>query len=393
MSSGFSARDHVEWEISYRVESGPGAIAALNAFFTQRQIKRPLIVTDPGFAKLDHLSRLKAQLAEADILCSQYDAIHANPSDEDALAAANSYREHGADAIIAIGGGSAMDGAKGAALIAKQSRYSLWDFDYNYAMPEDLTREDFPPLITVPTTAGTGAEGDSTAMLIDTRRGTKECIHHPLARPEKIILDPNFTLGLPANLTAWTGLDALTHALESYLVPMFHPMCDGAALQGLGLVWENLEESVENGRNLEARSNMLTGSFLAGVGFLKGLGLVHAISHMVGAACHTHHGMTNAILLPIIMRFNRPALEQKLPSIAHAMRLRDCQFETFHSAICSMLDRLDIPKGLSGIGVSHEIVDTILDSVEGDPAYSTNPVPCPRETLAALIHEAIDAAR
>ncbi|MDR9439406.1 MAG: iron-containing alcohol dehydrogenase [Halomonas sp.] len=393
MSSAFSSRDHVEWEMSYCVESGPGSIATLNDFFLQHRIKRPLIVTDPGVAKLDHLNRLKAQLAKADIVCRQFDAIHANPSDKDALAAAKSYREHGADAIIAIGGGSAMDGAKGAVLIAQQSRYALWDFDYNDATPTDLTREDFPLLITVPTTAGTGAEGDSTAMLIDTRRGTKECAHHPLARPDKIILDPNLTLGLPADLTAWTGLDALTHALESYLVPVFHPMCDGAALQGLALIWENLEESVENGTNLEARSNMLTGSFLSGVGFLKGLGLVHAISHMVGATCHTHHGMTNAILLPIVMRFNRSALEKKLPAIAHAMKLSDDNFDTFYTAICSMLDRLEIPKGLSDIGVTHEIVDDILDPVERDPAYSTNPVHCPRDTLADLIHQSIDAAR
>lgn len=393
MCAAYSSRDPVAWELSYCVESGPGAVATLNDFFTRRGIKRPLIVTDPGFAKLDHLADLKAQLAKADIACAQFDAVQANPSDADAYAAAQSYRDHDADAVIAIGGGSAMDGAKGAALIARQNRYSLWDFDYNGATPTDLTRDDFPPLITVPTTAGTGAEGDSTAMLIDTGRGTKECVHHPLARPEKIILDPNFTLGLPASLTAWTGLDALTHALESYLVPMFHPLCDGAALQGLALIWGNIEESVENGANLDARSNMLTGSFLAGVGFLKGLGLVHAISHMVGAACHTHHGMTNAILLPAIMRFNRSALEPKLPSIAHAMQLDDDRFETFHAAICSLLDRLDIPKGLSELGVPHEIVDDILAAVEGGPAYATNPVHCPRETLAALIHEAIDAAR
>lgn len=393
MCAAYSSRDLVTWELSCCVESGPGAIAFLSDFFTQCGIKRPLIVTDPGFAKLEHLAKLKAQLAKADISCAQFDAVQANPSDVDAHTAAQGYRDHDADAVIAIGGGSAMDGAKGAALIARQDRYSLWDFDYNGTIPTDLTRDDFPPLITVPTTAGTGAEGDSTAMLIDTRRGTKECVHHPLARPARIILDPCFTLGLPANLTAWTGLDALTHALESYLVPMFHPMCDGAALQGLALIWANLEESVENGTNLEARSNMLTGSFLAGVGFLKGLGLVHAISHMVGAACQTHHGLTNAILLPAIMRFNRAALEPKLPSIAHAMQLDDARFETFYVAICSLLDRLDIPKGLSGLGVSHEVVDDILLAVEGDPAYATNPVYCPRETLAELIHQAIDAAR
>ncbi|WP_251975939.1 iron-containing alcohol dehydrogenase [Salinicola avicenniae] len=393
MRAAVSSLASVEWDLSYSVESGPGAIARLNAVFTSRGLSRPLIVTDPGFARLDHLATLKAQLATSGITCAQFDEIHANPSDADAQAAARCYRDHDADCIIAIGGGSAMDGAKGAVLIARQNRYALWDFDYNDSVPTDLSAADFPPLITVPTTAGTGAEGDSTAMLIDSRRGTKECVHHPLARPAKIILDPHFTLGLPADMTAWTGLDALTHALESYLVPMFHPLSDGAALQGLALIWESLEESVANGENLAARSNMLTGSFLAGVGFLKGLGLVHAISHMVGAACHTHHGMTNAILLPAVLRFNRAALETRLPMIAHAMRLEDARFETFYAAVCSLLDRLDIPRGLAGIGVSHDIVEGLLPAIEGDPAYATNPIHCPREALAELIHGAIDAAR
>ncbi|MBL9052149.1 MAG: iron-containing alcohol dehydrogenase, partial [Tabrizicola sp.] len=266
-------------------------------------------------------------------------------------------------------------------------------FDYNVTSPAELGKADFAPLLCVPTTSGTGAETESTAMITDTRRGIKGCVWHPAQEPFAALLDPELTVGLPRNLTAWTGCDALTHAIEAYVVPSFHPMCDGIALQALGMITRALPEALDNPASIPARGAMLTGSCLAGVAFLKGLGMVHAISHMVGAEFDTHHGLTNAVLLPLVLRFNEPAIAAKVAPMCQAMGLAGTDFGSLYRAICGLLDQCAIPRSLAEIGVTADRIDSIAAKAMTDTAAGTNPRPFSLAEVTSLIRQALTDAR
>jgi alcohol dehydrogenase class IV len=254
-------------------------------------------------------------------------------------------------------------------------------------------RNPFPKLICIPTTAGTGAETESTAMVTHLEKGMKFCIYHPELKPSLALLDPELTLGLPVNLTAWTGADAMIHALEAYCVPGDHPLCDGAALQSLYLISENLIPAVEETDNLRARGGMLIASCLGGIAFLKGLGLVHAISHMVGAEYDTHHGLTNAIVLPVITRFNFPGMDDKVRRMSEAMQYQEHSIDSFIVNIDNLLDRIDIPKSLGEIGVPEEGAKSIAEKTMLDLAYTTNPRSSTYEEVLEMVSTSITKAR
>ncbi|MCH8177745.1 MAG: iron-containing alcohol dehydrogenase, partial [Proteobacteria bacterium] len=301
-----------------------------------------------------------------------YADISPNPRDDEINAGRDQFRQGGHDGVIAVGGGSGMDGGKAICVVANND-IDLWAFEFDQTPPDMSGLPAFPPLICIPTTAGTGAETEGTAMIIEVERMMKFCTWHPQLKPRYALLDPEITVGLPANMTAWTGCDALTHAIEAYCVPAFHPMCDGIALEALRLINASLTTAVSEPDNIEARGGMLTGSCLAGVSFLKGLGLVHAISHMVGAEFDTHHGLTNAIVLPAVLRFNAPSIETKVPRMAEALDLDDRSFDGFYRAICDLLDSLDIPKTLVDIGVPDDCAPAIAEKAIQDSAAATNP--------------------
>lgn len=393
MENTLSALNPQQWTVPLPIEYGPGARAKLVELCRRFNIERPFIVTDQGSLNLPFVAELQQNLNAAGLACGLFGGIEPNPTDTSVLEGAQAYRAWEADGVIALGGGSGLDGAKAIALIARQQRCNVWAFDFDKPVPAGFVAADFPPVISIPTTAGTGAETESTAMVTDTRRGIKGCVWHPHARPAAVILDPELTQSLPANLTAWTGFDAIIHALEAYFVPSFNPLSDGAALQALDLLWNAIDTAVHDGRNLEARGKMLIGSCLAGVAFLKGLGLVHALSHMVGATYNTHHGLTNAIILPVVLRFNQQAISARLKPVSQALDLPDSGFETFYAAICQKLDSLDIPKSLSALGVQHVDVPVIARKALADPARATNPCDSSLEQLEALLTQAIDRAR
>lgn len=355
-------------------------------------MKRPLIVTDRGSGDLPFVAEALASLSSAGIEGALFNGISPNPTDRDVLAGRDFFRDGEHDGVIAIGGGSGMDGAKAISLLVRNAN-DLLEFDYDHEPPGALGAEDFVPLICVPTTAGTGAETESTAMVTDTHRGVKICVWHPAQKPAAVILDPQLTIGLPKTLTAWTGCDALVHAIEALSVPQWHPLCDGLALQAMTLIGRSLPVAVRDGANLEARGAMLAGSCLAGISFMKGLGLVHAISHMVGAVYDTHHGLTNAVLLPIVLRYNRGALGDKTAQMCRAMELPGEDFEHLYAAIVSLLDDLEIPRGLESLGVMEDRAPELARKAHGDASCATNPVPATVEQLEVLIREAIHAAR
>jgi len=381
-----------DWEFPVPIAYGPGRLAEIGERCMGLGIRNPLVVTDRGSRDLPFIARLQSSLLEAGLKAALFSGISPNPIDGEIGSGRAAFLAGGHDAIIAIGGGSAMDGGKAICLTAR-SDLDLWAFEYEQPLPVMGQGHAFPALITIPTTAGTGAETESTAMVTHAAKGMKFCVWHPDLKPSLALLDPELTVGLPRALTAWTGADALVHAVEAYLVPGFHPLCDGLALEGLALIAKWLPVAVEEPQNLTARGGMLTGSCLAGIAFLKGLGLVHAISHMVGAEYNTQHGLTNAILLPVVLRFNLPGQEDKVRRMAQAMDLADTSVEGLIAAVEAMLDQIGIPKSLGEIGVPADCAERIAEKALKDSAARSNPRAATQAEVRAMIENAIAGAR
>ena len=271
--------------------------------------------------------------------------------------------------------------------------YDIWDFEWEKTPPVINENNKFPPLICIPTTAGTGAETESSAMVTDTKLLVKWCIAHPQQKPIEVILDPKLTLELPKNLTAWTGVDALVHAIEAFVIDDFHPLCDATAIEGLRLIYPNLPIVYDDPTNLIARGKMLVGSCLAGISFLKGLGFVHAISHMVGAEFDTQHGLTNAIVLPSVLRFNEKVINEKVPVMCQAMNLKKNDFDYFYKSICELLNQLDIPKNLTEIGIKDSSLDSLSKKALTDSAFATNPRTATLQEMKDIISQSIFEGR
>ena len=381
-----------DWSFPVPIIYGPGRLSEIADLSTRAGMTKPLIVTDRGSAGLPFIADLKGYLSKGGLDSAIYSNISPNPRDDEIAAGKAQYRAGGHDGIIAIGGGSGMDGGKALALCANND-LDLWAFEYEQSPPDMARHPAFPPLITIPTTAGTGAETESTAMITDTVRKMKWCIWHADLKPAFAVLDPEITLGLPVKLTAWTGVDAMVHAIEAYCVPGFNPLCDGLALEGLRLVGRWLPVAVAEPSNLEARGAMLAGSCLSGIAFLKGLGLVHAISHMVGAEYDTQHGLTNAVVLPAALRHNAPALADKIEPLSQAMGLRDTSFEAFYAHVCVILDRVGIPKTLTDIGVPSDCAARIADKALQDSAAGTNACALTAQDIERVIAVALTKGR
>ena len=381
-----------DWSFPVPIKYGPGRLVEAGGHLIMMGVHNPLIVTDRGSHKLPFIGQLQNHLTNAGLTVGLYSDISPNPKDTEIGAGRAQFISGGHDAIIAIGGGSAMDGGKSICLTANND-IDLWAFEYEQKAPEINANQSFPKLITIPTTAGTGAETESTAMVTHVEKGMKFCVWHPELKPSLVLLDPELTIGLPANLTAWTGADAMTHAIEAYLVPGFNPLCDGLALEGLALVSKWLQISVNEPNNMKARGAMLVGSCLGGIAFLKGLGLVHAISHMVGAEFDTQHGLTNAVVLPVVLRFNLPGQELKVQRMAQVMGLEDTSTESFIRHIEGVLDDINIPNSLSDLDIPMASAQRLAEKSILDSAAQTNPRTATVPEISTLIEEAILKAR
>ena len=379
------------WTFPVPIRYGPGRLKELQEICQKNKINNPLIITDKGSANLDFILALHSVLKNEGFGVDIFSEISPNPRDIEVINGKRKYHEGNHDGIIGIGGGSGMDGAKALSLIANND-YDIWDFEWE-KNPPAINNSDFPPLICIPTTAGTGAETESSAMVTDTQLLVKWCIAHPNQKPLEVILDPELTIQLPKNLTAWTGIDALVHAIEAYVIDDFHPLCDGAALEALRLIYPNLPIVYEKGEDLTSRGKMLVGSCLAGISFLKGLGFVHAISHMVGAEYDTQHGLTNAIVLPSVLRFNKDGIGSKISVMSEAMGLKKNDFDYFYKSICDLLDQFKIPKKLSDIGVKDSSIECLAKKALKDSAFATNPKTASFEEMIELIETSINYGR
>jgi len=380
------------WTFPVPIRYGPGRIKELSEICQTKGIKKPLVVTDNGSKNLKFIENILTDLEDHQLKPGFFSNISPNPRDTEILEGKLIFNKGDHDGIIAIGGGSGMDGGKAISLVANND-YDIWDFEWEKKPPEINENNKFPPLVCIPTTAGTGAETESSAMVTDTKLFVKWCIAHPQQKPIEVILDPQLTLELPKNLTAWTGVDALVHAIEAYVIDDFHPLCDAVALEGLRLIYPNLPIVYRDPSNLIARGKMLVGSCLAGISFLKGLGFVHAISHMVGAEFDTQHGLTNAIVLPSVLRFNEKVISKKVPIMCQAMNLKNNDFDYFYQSVCELLNILEIPQNLGDIGIKDSSLDSLSKKALKDSAFATNPRTATLQEMKDIIAQTIFKGR
>ncbi|MBB5752785.1 iron-containing alcohol dehydrogenase [Prosthecomicrobium pneumaticum] len=377
------------WSYPTAVRFGPGRIAMLPEALASAGIAKPLFVTDPGLAALPIVGKALAILAGSGVATAVFSKVDGNPTLanlEDGLAA---YRAGGHDGVIAFGGGSAMDVGKTIAFMSGQTR-PVWDFEDR----EDWwTRADpagIAPIVAVPTTAGTGSEVGRAAVITDPADHTKKIIFHPLMLPKVVISDPELMLDLPAKITAWTGMDALSHALEAYSSPFFHPMSQGIALEAMRLVKEWLPVAVKDGRAVEARAFMLVASSMGAVAFQKGLGAMHAMSHPCSSLRGTHHGLTNAVVMPYVLAFNAPAIGDKLSALARYLDLPGSGAPAVIDWVLRLRSDLGIPSTLKEIGVDLDVLPEAARMAEHDPSTGGNPVAVTAKDYEILFRDAIE---
>ena len=372
------------WNYPTIVWAGPGRIAELPAACAALGIKRPLLVTDEGLRAAPMVQQARALVPGTGLFAD----VRGNPVAANIEAGLTAYRAGRHDGVIAFGGGSALDAGKVIAFMSGQTR-PLWDFEDIGDWWTRADRRGIAPVIAVPTTAGTGSEVGRAGVVINEATHQKKIIFHPQMMPGVVISDPELTVGLPPAITAATGIDALVHCFEAYCTPGFHPLADGIALEGMRLIQTYLPRACDNGRDIEARSRMLAAASMGATAFQKGLGGVHAIAHPVGAHFNTHHGLTNAIVLPYVIVHNRPAIEARLQDIARTLGLSGEPYRAVLDWVLAFRQRLRIPHSLAEIGVPLANADTIGHEASLDPSAGGNPLPTDAATYARLFRSAV----
>jgi alcohol dehydrogenase class IV len=370
------------WSYPTAIKFGPGRIAELPAACAQAGIKRPLLITDRGLASMEITTRTLGILDAAGLGRAIFAEVDPNPTEKNLEAGLKAYKAGGHDGVVAFGGGSGLDLAKMVAFMSGQTR-PLWDFE---DIGDWWTRADpagIAPIVAVPTTAGTGSEVGRASVITNSDTHVKKIIFHPKVLPTVVIMDPELTVGMPKSITAGTGMDAFAHCLEAYCSPFFHPMSQGIALEGMRLVNENLPRAYADGTDLEARANMMAAAAMGAVAFQKGLGAIHALSHPVGAVFNTHHGTTNAVVMPAVLRFNRPEVEARLDRAAAYLGISG-GYEGFCKRVDELNALLGIPKGLAAMGVDATRLDELTAMALEDPSVGGNPVKMTAENTKAL---------
>jgi len=372
------------WSYPTAIKFGVGRIAELADHCKGAGIARPLLVTDRALAALPITAQALDVLAAAGLGRALFSGVDANPTEANMVEGIAAYKAGNHDGIIAFGGGSALDLGKMVALMAHQrADLSVWDLE---DIDDWYTRADaskIAPVIAVPTTAGTGSEVGRAGVLTNSATHKKKIIFHPGLMPKVTICDPALTVGMPRFITAGTGMDALAHCLEAYCSPFYHPMSQGIALEGMRLVFENLPVVYAEPGNLDARAHMMSAAAMGAVAFQKGLGAIHSLSHPIGAVYNTHHGTTNAVVMPMVLDMNRPAIEDRIERAAAYLGIKG-GFDGFRAAVMELRTTLAIPANLTALGVTNPDLNTLTEMALEDPSCGGNPVAMTRENTRAL---------
>jgi len=383
------ARFLAAWNFPTSIRFGAGRLAELGRACRELGMTRPLLVTDRGLRDGPIVAAALQALREERLAAATFADVQGNPTlrnVEDGLAA---WRSGGHDGVVGLGGGSAIDTAKNVALMSGQSR-PLLDF---VDVGENWRRVDpagVAPLVAVPTAAGTGSEVGRSAVVTDQRAQAKRVIFHPRMLPAIVLADPALARGLPPHLTAATGMDALSHALEALCCEGFHPMADGIAVEAVRLVAQWLPRAVADGADMPARAHMLAAAMMGAVAFQKGLGAMHAMSHPCSAVYDSHHGLTNAVLMPYVLRYNRPAVAEKATRLARVLGLRRPGFPALLDWVLRLRESIGIPHALTALAIPADAADRLAPLAEADPLTALNPRPVAARDYRRLYRDALE---
>ena len=375
------------WSYPTQIKFGAGRIREISEACKQANIKKPLLITDKGLSNLPITSRTLQLMKEAGLGEAIFSNVDPNPNEKNLDAGIAAFTEGNHDGVIAFGGGSGLDLGKLVAFMVGQDR-SVWDFEdvsdwWTRAKPDAIF-----PIVAVPTTAGTGSEVGRASVLTNSSTAEKKIIFHPQILPKVVICDPELTVEMPKSITAGTGLDAFAHCVEAFSSPHYHPMSQGIAVEGMRLVIENLEKVYLDGSDVEARANMMSAALMGATAFQKGLGAIHALSHPIGAMHHTHHGTTNAVCMPAVLRLNELKIQQRFDSVSGYLGIKN-GFSGFKTFVDQFNASLNIPSKLVDLGVESPDLEKLVKVALSDPSCGGNPVELNETNVRALFEEVL----
>ena len=382
----FTSMTNANWHYPTKIIVGAGRIAELPVLCNDLGISNPLLVTDPGIANLPMMQSIKNICAQSNLPIVVFSQIKPNPTGQNIEDGVTTYLAGDHDGIVALGGGSALDAGKAIGLIARQ-KCRLWDLEDAGNNDKNADPDLIAPILAIPTTAGTGSEVGRAGLIVNEAEQRKVIIFHPKMLPSSVILDPELTVGLPPHITAATGMDALSHCLEAWCAPNFHPMAEGIALEGIRLVRRNIETAVKDGSDIEARLNMLVASMMGATAFQRGLGAMHALAHPLGAVYDAHHGLLNAILMPYVLKANQSAIDEKIARLAGYIGI-ESSFSGFLDWVLTLRGRIGIPHALSSVIELDEVFSQIGEMAIVDPSAGGNPIAFSAGEYQAILEDA-----
>ena len=382
----FTSMTNANWHYPTKIIVGAGRIAELPVLCNDLGISKPLLVTDPGIANLPMMQSIKNICAQSNLPIAVFSHIKPNPTGQNIEDGVTTYLAGDHDGIVALGGGSALDAGKAIGLIARQ-KCRLWALEDAGDNDKNADPDLIAPILAIPTTAGTGSEVGRAGLIVNEAEQRKVIIFHPKMLPSSVILDPELTVGLPPHITAATGMDALSHCLEAWCAPNFHPMAEGIALEGIRLVRHNIETAVKDGSNIEARLNMLVASMMGATAFQRGLGAMHALAHPLGAVYDAHHGLLNAILMPYVLKANQSAIDEKIARLAGYIGI-ESSFSGFLDWVLTLRGRIGIPHALSSAIEQDEVFSQIGEMAIVDPSAGGNPIAFTAGEYQAILEDA-----
>ena len=376
------------WNYPTPIRFGAGRIKELSDACKSVGMKNPLLITDPGLAALPMVSDAIARNNADGLPTGLFSNVKPNPVSKNVDDGVKAYLAGGHDGVIAWGGGSGVDAAKAVALMVGQTS-TIWDFE---DVGDNWTRvnvDGVAPIVAVPTTSGTGSEVGRASVIANEETHTKKVIFHPTMLPQVVICDPELVTGLPPALTAYTGMDALVHCFEAYCAPGYHPMAEGIALEGMRLVQQWLPAAVKDGSDIEARAHMMSAAVMGATAFQKGLGAVHSLSHPVGSVYDTHHGLTNAVFMPYVMNFNRPAIKDRMDLLAQYLDLPGSGFSAVMDWVLELRQTFNIANTPVDLGVEENRLHELSEMAANDPTAGGNPIPVGTNEMKVMYQAAM----